>query len=85
MAWRSGGVRGPKTLTEGGAAKHGCGVLNVLDRSVVCAQLGLIVCREGSVFMLNELECGCHKLNLCHASSAVRKGGANEVPVSPCP
>ena len=42
-------LRGPESLTEGGFAKYGCGVLHVRDRSIVSIQLGLIVRREGSV------------------------------------
>ena len=32
--------------------------------------------------MLNELERRCHQVYSCHAPSAVREGGANEVSVS---
>ena len=73
---------GTKSLTEGGAAKHGRGVLHVRDRSIVCVLLGLIVRREGSVVMFYESERGCHQVYLCHAPSAVRKGGTSKVAVS---
>ena len=76
------GAARPKSLTEGGAAKHGRGVLHVRDRSIVCVQLGLIVRREGSVVVFTESERGCHEVYLCHAPSTILEGSANKVSVS---
>ena len=75
------GVRDPESLTEGGAAKHGRGMLHVRYRPIILAQLGLIVRREGSVVMFDEPERGSHQVYLCHAPRAVLEGGSHKPPV----
>ena len=77
---REPGVR--SRLLRGVLPKHGRGMLHVWYRPIIRSQLGLIVRREGSVVMFNELERGSHQVYLCHAPSAVLEGGANKIPVS---
>ena len=76
-----GGLREPESPTEGGAAKHRCGVLHVRYGSIICSQLGLIVYSEGPVAILDEPVRGSHQVYLCHASRTVFEGGADKAPV----
>ena len=74
-------MRGGEPSTKGGAAKHRRGVLHVWYRSIICAQLGLVVRREGSIVPFNKPGCGSHQVYLCLAPSAVLEGGAHKVTV----
>ena len=81
-AEKGGGRRRPEPATEGGAAKHLRGVLHVRYRSVIRAQLGLVIRREGLMIPLHKPGCGSDQVYLCLAYSAVSEGSAHQATVT---
>ena len=79
---RRGGRQGSEPAIKGDAAEHLRGVLHIRYRTIICAQLSLIIYCEGPMIPLHKSASGCNQVHLCFAPSAVFKGSAHQVAVA---
>ena len=58
------------------------GILHIRYRTIIRAQLGLIIHGEGPMIPFHKPASGCNQVYLCFAPSAVFKGSADQVTVA---